>query len=136
MKYSAVLSAFTAAIALCGAASAQSDDAAAEGFVPEGYALTGESRPCLPLRSIDDITPLNEDAWLVTTISRDAYVTYMNGSCQAALRPFTYLSYSVSGAQLCRGEIITVMDQGLNTSVGSCSIGEFQELSPLPDDAS
>ena len=55
---------------------------------------------------------------------------------RSAARPFTYISYTVPGAQLCRGEIVRVMDQGTNTVVGSCGIGEFEKLSPLPEDAS
>ncbi len=136
MKYVAAMTALGASLVMGGAALAQSDAMSDDPFVPEGYELTGQTRTCLPLRSIDDITPLNEGAWLVTTNSRDAYVSRVNGGCRAATRPFTYLSYSVPGAQLCRGEIVTVMDQGMNSPVGSCSIGTFEELSPLPEDAS
>lgn len=136
MKFSAALTALSASLVMTGAALSQSDTMDETPFVPEGYELTGESRSCLSLSRIDSIDTVNESAWLVTTKNRDAYVTRVGRGCRSAIRPFTYISYTVPGAQLCQGEIVRVMDQGTNMVSGSCSIGEFEELAPLPEDAS
>ena len=136
MKLSAALTALSASLVMTGAALSQSDTMDETPFVPEGYELTGESRSCLSLTRIDTIDTVNESAWLVTTKNRDTYLTRVGRGCRSATRPFTYISYSVPGAQLCQGEIVRVMDQGSNTVVGSCSIGEFEELAQLPEDAS
>ena len=136
MKLSAALTALSASLVMTGAALSQSDAMDETPFVPEGYELTGESRSCLSLTRIDTIDTVNESAWLVTTKNRDTYLTRVGRGCRSATRPFTYISYSVPGSQLCRGEIVSVMDQGSNTVVGSCSIGEFEELARLPEDAS
>lgn len=136
MKLSAALTALSASLVMTGAALSQSDAMDETPFVPEGYELTGESRSCLSLTRIDTIDTVNESAWLVTTKNRDTYLTRVGRGCRSATRPFTYISYSVPGSQLCRGEIVSVMDQGSNTVVGSCSIGEFEELAQRPEDAS
>ena len=136
MKYSAALAALSASLVMTGAALAQSDDMGETPFVPEGYELTGETRSCLSLSRIDSIDTMNESAWLVTTKAREAYVTRVGRGCRSATRPFTYISYTVPGGQLCQGEIVRVLDQGTHSVVGSCGIGEFEELSQLPEDAS
>lgn len=136
MKIMAAVSALTASLVIGACATAQSaqdDDAS---YIPEGYELTGESRTCLSLRSVDDIDTSHENAWIVTMANRQAYLTRVGNGCSSATSPFTYISYEVSGSQLCRGEIVRVVDQGSNSTVGSCGIGEFEELSPLPEDAS
>ncbi|WP_421859465.1 hypothetical protein [Oceanicaulis sp.] len=136
MNLFAALTALSASLVMTGAALSQSEDTDEAPFVPEGYELTGETRSCLSLTRIDSIDTVDESAWLVTMRNRDAYVTRVGRGCRSATRAFTYISYSVPGTQLCQGEIVRVMDQGTNTVVGSCGIGEFEKLSPLPEDAS
>ena len=136
MKYIAAITALGASLVMGACATAQPAAGEDAPFVPEGYELTGESRTCLSVRNIDDIDTSNEEAWIVTTNSRDTYLTRVSGGCQAASSSFTYISYNAHGGQLCRGEIVRVIDQGADTTVGSCGIGEFEELSPLPEDAS
>ncbi|WP_306017006.1 hypothetical protein [Oceanicaulis sp. MMSF_3324] len=131
MKYAAI-GALGASLVMGACATAQSEDM----FMPEGYELTGESRTCLSLRSIDQIDTASETAWVVTTTTRDTYLTRVSRGCSAATRPFNYISYNVTGSQLCRGEIVRVIDRNTNSTVGSCGIGEFEELTPSPTDAS
>ena len=136
MKYMAAITALSASLVMGACATAQSNENEDAAFIPEGYELTGESRTCLSLRTVDDIDTSHENAWIVTMVNRDKYLTRVSNGCSSATSPFTYISYQVSGAQLCRGEIVRVIDQGTQSTVGSCSIGEFEELSPLPEEAS
>lgn len=115
---------FASAVALA-------DEPGDETFVPEGYELTGETRQCLTARRVDAMDPINEDAWLITLRNGGVYVNQLNGTCRAALRNFTYFQYDLHGGQLCRGEIVRIMDQGSNTVRGSCSLGSFEELRPI-----
>lgn len=110
---------------------ALADEPGDEAFVPEGYALTGEVRQCLSARRVDSMDPLNEHAWLVTLRGGETYVNRLNGACRAALRNFTYMQYDLHGGQLCRGEIVRIMDQGSNMISGSCGLGSFEELRPI-----
>ncbi|WP_440959480.1 hypothetical protein ACFELO_05050 [Oceanicaulis sp. LC35] len=136
MKSMIAMTALGASMMLGGVALAQSDDSAQSVFIPEGYELTGESRTCLSTRVIDDIDTSHENAWIVTMTNRDKFLTRVSNGCSAATSPFTYISYQVSGSQLCRGEIVRVIDQGTHSAAGSCGIGEFEELGRLPEDAS
>jgi len=116
-----------------GMALAQSDQANETPFTPEGYELTGESRNCVSARSVDTIDPINEQAWLITMRNRDVYLSRPNGACRAATSNFTYLQYNVHGSQICRGEIVRVMDRSTDTVSGSCSFGAFEELSAISE---
>lgn len=136
MKIMAAISALTASLVMGACATAQSGQDEEAAYIPDGYELTGESRTCLSLRTVDDIDTSHENAWIVTMVNRQTYLTRVGNGCSSATSPFTYISYQVSGSQLCRGEIVRVIDQGTHSTVGSCSIGEFEELSPLPEDAS
>ena len=136
MKYVAAITAMGASLVLGACATAQSSEGEETAFIPEGYELTGESRTCLSLRAIDDIDTSQENAWVVSMTNREKYLTRVSNGCSAASSSFTYISYQVSGTQLCQGEIVRVIDQGTDSTVGSCGIGEFEELSPLPEDAS
>jgi len=102
-------------------------------FIPEGYELTGETRSCLSARRIDKIDPVDRNAWLVTMRSGPDYVTRVSSGCRSATSNFTYLSYQLRGSQLCRGEIIRVVDRGSNMLAGSCGLGEFEELYQASD---
>ena len=135
MKYAAI-AALTASLALGACATAQPENGAEEAYMPEGYALTGESRTCLSLRTIDEIDTVSDTAWVVTTNTRETFLTRVGRGCGSATRPFTYISYNVTGSQLCQSDIVRVIDQNTQSTVGSCGIGAFEELSPLPEDAS
>jgi len=136
MKYASAITALGASLVVAACATAQTDQGEGATFVPEGYQLTGEARNCLSLQAIDDIDTVSDEAWIVTTRSRDTYLTRVGRGCRSASQNFTYITYDVHGSQLCRGEIVRVIDQGTNSTIGSCAIGEFEELSPLPEDAS
>ena len=89
---------------------------------------TGETANCLPMRRIASIDAATEtkllfrvgvdEYWLNETAVRCIGVTYGNNRIQ-------YLS---SIAQLCRNDIVRVVDNFTNINQGSCGLGGFKKL--------
>ena len=55
----------------------------------------------------------------------------MGGGCSRADSPFTYLSYEVHGSQLCKGDLVRVMDQGSSIAGPGCGLGEYERLTEI-----
>lgn len=94
------------------------------------YDVTGETESCLSTRRIDQIKPLDERHWMVETVNGDMYLNRVGRGCNGADRSFSYLQYDTPTAQLCRGEIIRVIDNGSNMVQGSCGLGDYERLAP------
>jgi len=118
------------ALGLSGAVHAQSDEARADARLAQ-FAETGETRSCLSTTRIRNITPLDDSRWLVTTRGGDTYLNEVSRGCFGAASAFSYIEYRVPGGQLCRGEIIRVVDQSAQTVRGACGLGEYQRLEPV-----
>jgi hypothetical protein len=98
------------------------------------YRVTGATRSCLTLRSIDNIEPLDETRWLITLNNGDAYLNEVSRGCSRATSEFTYLQYETPTGSLCMNEIVRVMDRsGGAMQVGSCGLGRHQALEPIAD---
>lgn len=95
------------------------------------YTETGETRSCLSLRAIDEIEPLDETRWLITTRGGEAYLNVVSRGCGRAASDFTYLQYSTPTGQLCDNESVRVLDRGADTFAGSCGLGVHQRLEPV-----
>lgn len=89
---------------------------------------TGETRSCLSLRSVTQITPLSEKLLLVRVGVGDFYLNEVSGTCSNADTFFTRLEYRTSLSQLCRGEILHIVDNSTGIFVGACSFGDFERL--------
>ena len=107
------------------AAEEMSDEAAQK---LERFEQTGETRSCLGLRRISQITPLDDHLFLVRVGANEYYLNEVNGRCSGASRSFNRLQYKTSIGQLCRNEIIRVVDNSSGISVGSCGLGSFERL--------
>lgn len=134
MKTTIVIAALAAFGMAASAASAQSDRQArqiaeADARLAE-FTVTGDADTCLSLRRVEHIRPLDDTRFLIETRGGGPYLSEMRGRCSGAADSFTYLQYRTSGAQLCRGEIVQVLDQSTRMLRGSCSLGEFQRLDP------
>lgn len=111
----------------------QSDDHGQSEALTEalaGFERSGESRSCLSSYQIDDINPVDDFHWLVTTRRRDTYLTQVSRGCRNADSSFTYLQYRGRG-QLCRGDIVEVRDSGTQMQQGACSLGSYELLTPV-----
>lgn len=95
------------------------------------FEQTGESRTCLSMSRISSIRPLDDSYFLVEVRGSGTWLTTMRGRCNQAASPFTYIQYSVPASQLCRGDIVQVVDSSTQMFAGSCSFGDFERLIPL-----
>ncbi|MEO0878816.1 MAG: hypothetical protein AAFY22_03795 [Pseudomonadota bacterium] len=99
------------------------------------FEKTGDRRNCLSLTQIDQIKPLSERVFLVRVGLNDYYLNETNGRCGGAGRITSRLQYRINGApQLCRNEIVRVVDNTTGQTLGSCGIGDFERLVEKPDE--
>lgn len=94
------------------------------------FEATGETRSCIGVTQIRNIDALDESRFLVRA-GGGYYLNEVSGRCNGADRAFNRLQYSTSTGQLCRNEIITIVDNSNGFTVGSCGLGDFQELEKI-----
>jgi Family of unknown function (DUF6491) len=99
------------------------------------FEQTGDYQTCLGLRQINQIKALDEHNFLVRVGVNQYYLNKVSGRCNGADNTFNRLQYTTSMSQLCRNEIISVVDNTAGFFVGSCSLGDFERLEKKPDDA-
>ena len=114
-----------------GALAEQTADEARVEAALSGFERTGELRSCLNTRTIRSIDPIDETHWLVETRSGETYLNVVNGSCNDADSRFSVLEYSLSSSQLCQNAIVRVVDRSGGFVRGSCSLGEYERLTPI-----
>ncbi|GAB4518352.1 MAG: hypothetical protein Kow00133_03350 [Amphiplicatus sp.] len=93
-----------------------------------GLERTGEKVTCLNVRNITSIDAADEKTFLVRVGVNDYYVNEARGRCSGATQTFNHLEYTITTTQLCKLDIIRVMDNQTGTFYGSCSLGEFEKL--------
>lgn len=91
---------------------------------------TGDKEACLNLTRISSIQGVDERTLLVRTGVNDYYVNRTNGRCSGVTSTFNRIQYKTTTTQLCRGEIISVVDNQSGFNTGSCSFGTFERLEP------
>ncbi len=96
---------------------------------------TGDYQTCLGLRQINQIKALDEHNFLVRVGLNQYYLNRVSGRCTGASSTFNRLQYTTSISQLCRNEIVSVIDNTTGFVSGSCSLGDFERLEKKPDDA-
>lgn len=130
MKKALLLSIIPAALAAsAGCATAPKDELSPEAAAELArFERTGEMRDCISLASLSQIRPLSDKLFLVRVGVSDYYLNEVSGKCSGASSSFTYLQYRTSLNQLCRNEIINVVDQTTHVFVGSCGLGSFEKL--------
>ena len=85
----------------------------------------GEPRSCINRSDQRRMTVISDDV-LIFGSSRNARTIYVNqpyGGCRNADN--SILSYSRPTSQLCKGEIITLIDSASRMPMGGCAFGEF-----------
>lgn len=132
MKYH--ICALSAAFAISACATANSYEMSEEAASAlAAFERTGETDSCLPLRSIRQIKPLDERYFLVQVGQNQYYLNETKGRCSGADRLGYRLQYSTTLSQLCRSEIIDVVDNTTGFTAGSCGLGEFEKLEKIVD---
>ena len=126
------LIAATAMLASLGCATAADETEALTAKAAERLAefdSTGETVSCLNVTQIRSIDAIDDSHFLVRATGGDYYLNKVSGRCNSASRAGYRLQYTVSGGQLCRNQIITVVDNSGGFTAGSCGLGSFERLS-------
>lgn len=129
-----LMAAVAAAAALAGAASAEEEVrelSAKASEILSKYEGGEGSKTCLPVTQIDSIKVLDDRIMLVEANGK-FYLNETANRCSGAGRGNRRLEYSTSAPELCRGQIITVVDNTSQMTVGSCSLGDFHSLIEKP----
>jgi hypothetical protein len=92
------------------------------------FERTGEVTTCLSVSRITSITAVDERTLLIRSGVNDYYVSDLSGDCNGATRGSNRFEYSTSTSQLCRNEIIRVVDNTGGFLAGSCGMGSFEKL--------
>ena len=125
-----VLTAFAgAACATAKPAEAMSDKVAKK---LAAFEQTGETTACLNTTRIRSIDALDDWRFLVRTNTGDYYLNEVSNRCSGAARAGNRLQYTISTGQLCRNEIIKVVDNTSGFTVGSCGLGSYEKLTKAP----
>ncbi len=99
------------------------------------FERTGDYQTCLGLRQISQIKPLDEHNFLVRVGLNQYYLNKVSGRCSGADRTFNRIQYTTSISQLCRNEIISIVDNTTGFTTGSCGLGDFERLENKVDNA-
>ena len=100
--------------------------AAVSGFA---YAGDGDAQRCVTRSSIDRTEIVDDGTILFRMRNGDVYRNVLRHECPT-LKSRDQFSYRVNAAQLCRSDVITVLDRNVFgfTSGPSCSLGSFEAV--------
>jgi hypothetical protein len=90
------------------------------------YEKTGKTKSCIGIRRIRESRVIDDSMIFFRGIGKTGYLNKLSGKCIGLAREERF-SYSTTISQLCRGEILTVLDS-FGRPWGSCGLGEFEEL--------
>jgi len=96
------------------------------------YDRTGEVTSCMNLRQISSIQAVDEKTLLIKSGVNDYYVSDLSSRCSGSTSGFNRFEYTTSTGQLCRNEIIRIVDNGTGFLAGSCGMGSFEKLVKKP----
>ncbi len=94
--------------------------------IMEKYEKNGETRSCVNLRRLRESRVIDDKTIFFRGIGKVGYLNHLNGRCVGLAREERF-SYSTTINNLCRGEILTVLDT-FGRPWGSCGLGDFEEL--------
>jgi len=98
--------------------------------IEEKYQPTGKIRHCVSLRSLRDSRIIDEQTIFFHGRGKRAYMNRLPHRCPR-LAVEERFSYQTTTGQLCRAEIITVIDS-MGSAWSSCSLGKFEEWEKKP----
>jgi len=93
---------------------------------------TGEIDTCLGLTRISELVAVDERTLLVRAGVNNWYVSELPGRCSGIVNRGNRIEYSTSLTQLCRGDILRIVDNSGGFLAGSCSMGAFERLGEKP----
>ncbi len=100
------------------------------------FERTGEMESCLSPTRIRSMTALDDYRFLVTTSGGGTYLNEVSGRCSGAGDFGNRIQYELVGGQLCRNQIIRIVDNTNGFTVGSCGLSSFEKLAEVetPED--
>ena len=82
---------------------------------------------CLPHYYSNDMRVIDDNTVVFRNGNARSYVAHLNGGCTGlGSNQYTLVTRQFGTADLCNGQIATVVDPVSHTTVGSCSFGDFQ----------
>lgn len=96
------------------------------------YEATGKVESCVPMRSLRQSHILDDQTIFFESNSKRGYINRLTSRCAGLEREERY-AYSNSFGSICRGQIITVLDN-FGRAWGSCGMGDFEEYKKISND--
>jgi hypothetical protein len=100
------------------------------------YERTGDVTTCMNLRRIDSISAIDEKTLLIKSGVNDYYVSDLSNRCSGSTSTFNRFQYRSTTGQLCRNDIIEIIDNATGMLSGSCGMGSFEKLTRKKPDES
>ncbi len=97
-----------------------------------GLERTGEKDNCLSLARISEITAVDEKTLLIRSGAGNWYVSDLPRRCGGAVSGGNRIEYTTSLTQLCRNDILRIVDNANGFLAGSCGMGSFERLVEKP----
>lgn len=98
--------------------------------IEKKYQPTGQTRACVPLRSLRESRVIDDQTIFFKGPGKRAYINRLPRRC-SRLAFENRFSYTTTIGQLCKSEIITVLDN-MGSAWGSCGLGQFEEWEKKP----
>ena len=95
------------------------------------YRQAGETVSCVPLRNLGGNRSAGEGAVIFGGTGSRVWVNRPRDGCPL-LRDTRALTVRTTGNQLCRNEIVRVVDPATGTFYGSCALGDFTPYERRP----
>ena len=117
-------------------ATPQTNDAISESAAARlaEFEKTGTVETCLSSSRVEQITPLDEVHFLVRLGVNKYYLSVARSNCNNVDSAFTRIQYEIRGGQICRNQLITVIDSANSIPQGTCLLGAFEELKKIEEE--
>lgn len=128
------LFALAALAAAAGCATGPASEPVNEGAAARlaGLQRTGDKQTCLNVRLISEITAVDEKTLLIRSGANNWYVSDLGRRCNGVVSRGNRIEYTTSLPQLCRNDILRIVDNVNGFLTGSCGMGSFERLEPKP----
>lgn len=98
----------------------------------EKYEKTGETERCLLTENINEMRAITDSLFFIRYNLNAYYINDLGGNCNGASQAGTVLAYTTSGAELCRNDLVRVVDLQGGFSRSGCGISDFEAITLKP----
>jgi hypothetical protein len=97
-----------------------------------GLQRTGEKQQCLNVTLLNEITAVDEKTLLIRSGANNWYVSDLGLRCNGVVSRGNRIEYTTSLPQLCRNDILRIVDNVNGFLTGSCGMGSVERLEKKP----